>query len=103
MTDRFHVAVKVWIPAELHRELARHAAHRDLDVGQLLARLAERSIKPKRRYVKITPAILAMADDLRARGYSWREVERRLRVSRKGLLKAQERPAATDHEIGGTR
>lgn len=93
------VPIKVWIDGDVYRQLLGHARARDMgDVGTLLARLAETSLRPlpesnprRRKYTHITKAMIDAAHDLRGRGWSWREIEERLDVSATGMRRAMER------------
>ena len=112
----FSVPVKVWLPNDLHRELVGHARRRDIDVAELLARLAAASVKyepqplpvvaapqtssaPDRVIGKhagngrlyLTPERMAQAHALREQGLEWRAVAVRIGCAVSSLYAALRR------------
>ncbi|GGF30102.1 hypothetical protein GCM10010922_01300 [Microbacterium sorbitolivorans] len=100
--------IKVYLPVETFRELVGHARERNIEVGELVSRLAVASIKPKPTAHApvpeaqkpglagprdpITPEVLFYALDLRNNtSMTWEQIADKVGYSRGGLYVAMKK------------
>lgn len=94
MNERI-VPVKTWLSTATYRQLSGHAKQRGVDVPELLAQLADASLKPmKQKYTRITAPMITAARQRLASGDTLSEIADDYGCSRLGLRKALTRKAS---------